>query len=147
MIQYKDYLERLIQYYSGLPEDDFIEVIKLFPNVQELNWSEYNPEDFDLSYFIIDSLIGSIDSGAYIDDYDEYTKSISLSYVYSLEELENLKNILESNGWDIDNYESLKEELEEEKRQLELEDYKNSLIQEIRNKASLDQLEEFIEGL
>lgn len=147
MLQYKDYLKRVIEYCSAESEESFNEIVELFPNVQEIDWDDYYPDSDDPISYILKFLISSVNSNSYVDEYSEYDKSVTLEYVNSLKELKDLEDILNNNGWTIDNYEDLEEEIKEEEERLKEEDYKNSLLQEIRNKATLDQLEEFIKDL
>lgn len=147
MLQYKDYLNRVIEYCSAENEDAFNEVAALFPNIKEIDWDNYYPDDNYLITYILDFLIDSVDSSACVDEYFECDKSVTLDYVYSLKELEDLENILNNNGWTIDNYEDLKAEIEEEERQSKELEAKEKLIQEIKNKVTLDQLQEFYDSL
>lgn len=147
MLQYKDYFNKVIEYYNAETEDSFNEIIKSFPKVYEMNWDDYYPDSDDPIKYILEFLINSVDSGAYVDDYSEYNKSVTLNCVDSSKELEDLEEVFNDNGWIIDNYETLKEDIEEEEKQQELEKTKNNLIQEIRNKATLDQLKEFCDSL
>lgn len=147
MLQYKDYLNRVIEYYSEESEDSFNEITKLFPKVYEIDWNNYYPDGDDLINYILEFLIGSVDSPAYVEESDEYHKSVILSYVCSLEELEDLKNVFESNGWTIDNYEDIKEEIEEEEKENKVLEARENLIQKIKDTATLDQLQKFANEL
>lgn len=147
MLQYKDYLNRVIEFSCAEHEDSFNKIAELFPNVKEIDWDDYYPSEEDVICYIIKCLLDNSGSYAEIEDWSQHDKSVNLSYIESSQELEEIKKYLGENGWIIENYEDLKEEIEEEEERLKSEDYRNSLIQEIRNKASLDQLKEFCDSL
>lgn len=144
MLQYKDYLERVIAYCDAKEENSFNEIAELFPKVCEIDWDNYYPDSDDVIDYIFESLINSIHSDAYVESYYEYDKSVVLSGVCSLEELEDLEKVLNNNEWTIDNFKDIKEDLEEENRKYET---REGLIQEIRNKATVDQLQKFVNEL
>lgn len=147
MIQYKDYLKGFMQYYDGLSEEKFIEIAKLFPNLEVIDWDEYYFNNEDLVEYILRQLLyNSVDSyeNADLVDYSKFDRSIYLSYAESLQELEKIRECLDKNGWIIENLEDLKIEIEEREKE---RNTKENLIQKLKDKASIEQLQKFIKEL
>lgn len=108
MITYNDFLKGI---YNLPSEEEFNKIISALPPIESL------PKDFyfDLSY---DDLITKlIDEGllngydAYTDDADFENKQIWIYDFESLEDLEEIKDLFEKYGWELESYEEEKESL------------------------------------
>ena len=144
MLQYKDYLKKFVENYYGLTEKEFDEIANLFPNIKEIDWDGYYVDE-DLIYYILESLLKP--SNAYIEEYWTSTKTVELSYVDSLDDLEKINKCLTHNGWTINNLDEIKEEIKEENRRNLESKIRESLIQELKDNATLEQLKGFCNSL
>ena len=150
MIQYKNYLDRLIAYCEGLSEEQFNKVAELFPNLDEVNWDDYCTFDDDIIIYILTQLVKNINYDVEVYDYFEDEKRVTIHSLYSLEELEDVKKYLNKQGWSIHNLEELEEEIEDYQESLKIEDYyglRMDLLQKIKDLATTEQLQKFAEEL
>ena len=141
---YKEFLNEL----EIMPEDMFNDVINSLPKYEfkfinlKAELYDYSSQD-DLASCMIACILENWDS-VYVEDVDFENKLFSLYDVESLEDLNEIKETF--NNWTIENYDDLVELLKEEEFEKEDKLF-DSYINVIRQKASVEQLKEFISKL
>lgn len=141
MINYKDYLDTILSKYDIPSEEDFKEIISLFPKVEEIDWSEYLTDEDIYIYIFHYGVFPDLQSIS-IDNYSIKTREVWLDL--SLETVEDLNEAvsrLRDNGWTINeaNYQSLRDEL--------LPEIKQRMLDRIGELASVEQIENFVKSL
>lgn len=143
MTKYQQFLESI----GVISEDLFNKVIDSLPEIDidlvnfELDESD-SPNDIAIQ--IISYILQDWDY-AYVDDLDFEDKTFSLDDVDSLEDLEEIKN--KFTKWTITNYDDIVEQLKEEEKESEEDKEFESLLNEIRYKANVEQLKKFVDSL
>ena len=143
MITYKEIVEKIF-----VSEETFNEILKSIPESEKFNIEDFDDLDFsDTDFNNVDDVTALL-MEKYLDDYlyvyiDKISfddKEIILDDVASFKDLEQIKKELDSKGWTLVNYEDLKEDLEEIRK----EGTKQELVDVIRSKVchlSLDELQ------
>lgn len=143
MTKYQQFLKRI----GVISEDLFNEVIDSLPEIDiDLVNFELDEADSlnDIAIQIISYILQDWDY-VYVDDLDFEYKTFSLDDVDSLEDLEEIKN--KFTKWTITNYDDIVEQLKEEEKESEEDKEFESLLNEIRYKANVEQLKKFIDSL
>lgn len=134
MITYKDLLKKC----DVISEEDFNKIIDSLPEFDDLE-SIPDLTDFDdVVLVFIEEILSRFDY-VYPDSVDFDNLELELGDVQSVEDLEEIKKLFSK--WEITNYEELKSDLEQE---AEKEKDFNTLMNIIRNNASLEDLEKII---
>ena len=141
---YKEYLEAN----DIISEGDFIEVMEWLPDVDidfgRVDWCDYTQNHETLAHDIINEILYRWDY-AYAEDVNWENKTIEIGDVRSVEDLNELKETFSK--WTISNYDDLKQELEENIKQHKEEEEFEDLVCLVREKASLEQLREFLKSI
>ena len=143
MTKYQELLEKT----GIISEEKFNEIMNSLPEY-DYDFSGIIPDDLTDCDYLCDLLINQFLSEytiVYAQCTDYNTKSLDLEDVDSLEVLEELKNLL--GEWTISNYDEIKQELKEELKEKKSEKEFNKLIDVIKSKATIVQLQKFIENL
>ena len=143
MTKYQQFLESI----DIIPEDLFNKVIDSLPEVDiDLIDFELNEADSldDIVNQIITYILQDWDC-VYVDSLDFENKTFSLEDVQSLNDLNEIKEVFSK--WTISNYDELKEDLEKEVQLSKEEKEFDNLINTIKLKANLVQLQKFVEEL
>lgn len=143
MTKYQQFLESI----GVISEDLFNKVIDSLPEIDiDLVNFELDEADSpnDIAIQIISYILQDWDY-AYVDDLDFEDKTFSLDDVDSLEDLEEIKN--KFTKWTITNYDDIVEQLKEEEKESEEDKEFESLLNEIRYKANVEQLKKFVDSL
>lgn len=143
MTKYQQFLESI----GVISEDLFNKVIDSLPEIDiDLVNFELDEADSpnDIAIRIISYILQDWDY-AYVDDIDFENKTFSLDDVDSLEDLEEIKN--KFTKWTITNYDDIVEQLKEEEKESKEDKEFESLLNEIRYKANVEQLKKFINSL
>ena len=143
MTKYQQFLESI----GVITEDLFNEVIDSLPEIDiDLVNFELDEADSlnDIATHIISYILQDWDY-AYVDELDFENKTFSLDDVYSLKDLEEIKNTFTK--WTITNYNDIVKQLEEEEKESEEDKEFESLLNKIRYKANIEQLKKFIDSL
>lgn len=145
MTKYEQFLEAC----NVMSEQEFNEVIDSLP-VEEIDpiqcfegLDDLSDQD-ELSRTIIDNILYDWHY-VFCDTANFNSKTFELEDVDSLEDLEEIKNKFK--GWTISNYDELKEDLEKEEQLSKEEEEFDNLINTIKSKANLVQLQKFVETL
>ena len=145
MITYNKFLNEV----GIISEEEFNEIIASLPEI-----NNFDPRVFDLLEDLQDKdsvancLITSIlydFSSVYVEDVDFEYKCFVLQDVDSLEDLYTIKDLF--TNWTISNFEDLEKELRAYEEGKEEEEKYRNLIQEISEKATYEQLKEFLKTL
>ena len=142
MITYNEFLNDV----GIISEEEFDEIIASLPTI-----NDFDPRIFDIyledlqdkdgvANLLITYILDDFNF-VYAEDIDFENKCFALQDVDSLEDLETIKKLF--NNWTIENYDELVEELSKEEK----EDRFEQLIWQIRQKASFEQLLEFLNTL
>lgn len=111
-LNYQDYLDRVTEYYVFCTPENFSGLVDtLFPYLDYVDWSNYDPEDHSIVEYILNELI-SIDGAFYVTGYNADTKTVQAVGFRSEKELKEAIKSLEQYGWSLDP--DLVEELKEE---------------------------------
>ena len=139
MTKYQKFLEQQ----HVISEEKFNNVLKSLPKIEQFSqWDLYSLDDEDeIAKNIIDDVLNEITEYAYADSANYTYKIFYLEDIISLEELEKVKEYF--NNWTISNYYEIKKDIEEEKDSKEIE----RLLSNIKDKANLEQLREFVKTL
>lgn len=141
--KYQQFLESI----GVIPEDLFNEVIDSLPEI-DIDLVNFELDESDSLNGIANQIITYILQDwdyAYVDDLDFEDKTFSLDNVDSLKDLEEIKNTFTK--WTIINYDDIVKQLEEEEKESEENKKFESLLNEIRYKANVEQLKKFIDSL
>ena len=143
--------EQFLKTCNVMSEQEFNEVIDSLP-IKEIDpipilyfegLDDLSDQD-ELSRTIIDNILYDWHY-VFCDTANFNSKTFELEDVDSLEDLEEIKNKFE--GWTISNYDELKEDLEKEEQLSKEEKEFDNLIDTIKSKADLVQLQKFVETL
>ena len=143
--------EQFLKACNVMSEQEFNEVIDSLP-VKEIDpipilyfdgLDDLSDQD-ELSRTIIDNILYNWHY-VFCDTANFNSKTFDLGDVDSLEDLEEIKNKFE--GWTISNYGELKEDLEKDEQLSKEEKEFDNLIDTIKSKADLVQLQKFVETL
>lgn len=141
--------EQFLKACNVMSEQEFNEVINSLP-VEEIDLiqcfeglDDLSDQD-ELSRTIIDNILYDWHY-VFCDTANFNNKTFELEDVDSLEDLEEIKNKFK--GWTISNYDELKEAMEEEEKLSKEEKEFDNLINIIKSKADLVQLQKFVETL
>lgn len=136
--------EQFLDSCNIIPECNFNEIIESLPEV-DLDKVYFDSlydldvED-DIAKVIIDAILSNWQY-AYCETADFENRTFELSDIESLEDLEEIKDYFcENSEWHIENYEDLKEELEQENKNIN----KQKLLDIISSNATLSDLEKII---
>ena len=139
--------QELLEIVGIISEETFNEIMDSLPEYN-YDFTGIALDDLiDCDYLcdlLINQFLGEYPS-VYVQYTDYNTKSLELEDVDSLEVLEKLKSLLCE--WTISNYDEIKQELEEELKEKKSEKEFNKLIDVIKSKATIVQLQKFIENL
>lgn len=141
--------EQFLKACNIMSEQEFNEVINSLP-VEEIDpiqcfegLDDLSDQD-ELSRTIIDNILYDW-IYVFCDTANFNNKTFELEDVDSLKDLEEIKNKFK--GWTISNYDELKEAMEEEEKLSKEEKEFDNLINTIKSKANLVQLQKFVETL
>ena len=139
--------QELLEVVGIISEEMFNEIMDSLPEY-DYDFTGISSDDLIDCDYLCDSLINQF-LGEYPSVYAQYTdyntKSLDLEEIDSLEVLEKLKSLL--GEWTISNYDEIKQELEEELKEKKSEKEFNKLIDVIKSKATIVQLQKFVENL
>ena len=143
--KYQQYLEKC----DVIDEDSFNKVVDSFPEFDienvDIETIVYQQDIDELCKSIIDSILNNW-RYAYCDEANFDRKTFDLEDVESLDDLEEINNyFLESSDWTIQNYEELKEDLEEEAKTDKESKEKERLLNIIKYNATTEELTQIIE--
>ena len=141
--KYQQFLESI----GVITEDLFNEVIDSLPEI-DIDLVNFELDEADSSNAIAIQIITYILQDwdyVYVDDIDFKHKTFLLEDVNSLEDLEEIKNTFTK--WTITNYDDIVEQLKEEEKESEEDKEFESLLNEIRYKANVEQLKKFVDSL
>ena len=140
--KYQQYLEKC----DVIDEDSFNKIIDSFP--------EFNMENVTIeAYYDINEICGAIIDSilsewnyCYCEDVNFESRSFYLEDIESLDDLEEINNyFLENSDWTIQNYEELKEGLEEEAKTDKESNERERLLNIIKYNATIEELAQIIE--
>lgn len=142
MITYNEFLNEV----GIISEEEFNEIMASLPEINDFDSQMFDLylEDFQDKSSVANLLIAYILDDfnyVYVEDVNFEDKCFVLQDVDSLEDLEAIKKLF--NHWTIENYDELVKELAEKEK----EDRFEQLIWKIRQKASSEQLLEFLNTL
>jgi len=140
MTKYQQFLNEI----EVISEDLFNEIIDSLPEVDIdlIDFDLYDPGSMDeIAQTIINYILGDWPN-VYVDNIDFENKTFELDDINSLEDLEEIKKHFSK--WTISNYEDIVEAIKQENKEENLLD---SLIGIIRNRASIEQLQNFVDSL
>lgn len=140
MIDYQDYLNAI----GALSECDFKKLLDDIPKIPYISDNaELFPgmEDYEVALEILGSYIES-EFNIDVDSIDlDERKVICLIEDSFIDDIEELNNWLNENGWELSNYEEIKQFFNEKECWR-----RNSLLQKIKE-APIEKLEEFVKQL
>ena len=135
-----------------ITEELFNEVVDSLPecDIQSVNFVYDLYDNLDSQDLISEVIINYI-----IKDYDYVfsedvcfeDKKFTLSDCESLNDLEAIKELFETKGWKIANYEDIKEDIIKMKEEEDSEIKKRSLFNSIISDVTLEELKEFANGI
>ena len=138
MITYKEFLEHS----DVISEEEFNNLVNTLPEIENLDDFSVDVTDIeDVAMILIDTILKDFD-WVYVDSINVDKLELELGDVKSVEDLEEIKKLFSK--WEITNYEELKSDLEQEEKEAEEQKGFNTLINIIRSKASLEDLEKII---
>lgn len=137
--------EQFLENCNIISEDKFIEVVESLPEADldkaDFESLYYLDVEDDIAKAIIDVIVADWQY-AYCEIADFENKTFELSDIESLEDLEEIRDYFSKySDWIIENYDDLKEELEQENKQT---DNKEKLLYIISSNATLSDLEKII---
>ena len=137
--------EQFLENCNIISEDKFIEIVESLPEVDldkaDFESLYYLDVEDDIAKAIIDVIVADWQY-AYCEIADFENKTFELSDIESLEDLEEIKDYFSKySDWTIENYDDLKEELEQESKQT---DNKEKLLYMISSNATLSDLEKIV---
>lgn len=143
MVTYKEFLEL----YNIISEEQFNELIKSLPDFDLENHTTIIDTD-DLTSIetitevILTNCILEDFSFVYVEVKSFENKELEIWDVQSLEDLEEIKNLL--NKWTISNYDDIKQGLLEEKQNTSEYNEKLDLFESIINNISVEQVKQIV---
>jgi len=147
MEKYQEFLENI----GLISENEFGEVINSLPevNISEVGF-EYSDYIQDITgdsiaRDIITHILNENTEYTYVDEVDFESRTYSIEDVETLEELDEIKNLFPN--WTLTNYDELKNDIAENKKQEAEEAERNNLLKTISFKANIEQLRNFVETL
>ncbi|MEE3343912.1 MAG: hypothetical protein VZS44_07480 [Bacilli bacterium] len=137
--------EQFLENCNIISEDKFIEIVESLPEVDldkaDFESLYYLDVEDDIAKAIIDVIVADWQY-AYCEIADFENKTFELSDIESLEDLEEIRDYFSKySDWTIENYDDLKEELEQENKQT---DNKEKLLYMISSNATLSDLEKIV---
>ena len=137
--------EQFLENCNIISEDKFIEIVESLPEVDldkaDFESLYYLDVEDDIAKAIIDVIVADWQY-AYCEVADFENKTFELSDIESLEDLEEIRDYFSKySDWTIENYDDLKEELEQENKQT---DNKEKLLYIISSNATLSDLEKIV---
>lgn len=137
--------EQFLENCNIISEDKFIEIVESLPEVDldkaDFESLYYLDVEDDIAKAIIDVIVADWQY-AYCEIADFENKTFELSDIESLEDLEEIRDYFSKySDWTIENYDDLKEELEQESKQT---DNKEKLLYMISSNATLSDLEKIV---
>lgn len=137
--------EQFLENCNIISEDKFIEIVESLPEVDldkaDFESLYYLDVEDDIAKAIIDVIVADWQY-AYCEIADFENKTFELSDIESLEDLEEIRDYFSKySDWTIENYDDLKEELEQENKQT---DNKEKLLYIISSNATLSDLEKIV---
>lgn len=137
--------EQFLENCNIISEDKFIEIVESLPEVDldkaDFESLYYLDVEDDIAKAIIDVIVADWQY-AYCEIADFENKTFELSDIESLEDLEEIRDYFSKySDWSIENYDDLKEELEQENKQT---DNKEKLLYMISSNATLSDLEKIV---
>jgi len=144
----ENYYKRFLSNAGVISEENFNNILNSIAPIIDLKM--FNTIDFDItddedgiarSFF---DLYLSYYDWAYIDSISYNLKTIELSDVKSLEDLEDIKSDFDSIRWIIKNYDELKETLEEEEKEEREAEERVDLVNKIQS-LPIEKLKEIVE--
>lgn len=108
MLNYKDYLEVMLDKYNILNEETFNEVTKNFKEL-DVDWEYYESVYDDINEYLLQELLGD---DCVVTILDENTIQLDADFE-TLEELEEARDIVSKVGYNIENYNELLADLDE----------------------------------
>ena len=137
--------EQFLENCNIISEDKFIEIVESLPEVDldkaDFESLYYLDVEDDIAKAIIDVIVADWQY-AYCEIADFENKTFELSDIESLEDLEEIRDYFSKySDWSIENYDDLKEELEQESKQT---DNKEKLLYMISSNATLSDLEKIV---
>lgn len=143
----KDKYQEFLNTLDIISEEDFNEIIDSLPEVEicEVNFNVYDSvaED-DVAEVIINHILNNWECcyTCWVKFHERCFKLHDVQSIYDLEEIAKTFN-----GWTISNYDELESELKEkEKESKELTEF-DKLLCEVKSKATIEQLKEFVDKL
>lgn len=144
MMDYKSYLERILETSEAYTEEQFnAELTSLFPKVDFIDWKDYWPNDEDVIIYIFHYGVFEGMNSVTVTDYSIDKREVWLDD-YGFESFEDLNKAikrLSENGWKLN-----EENLNEIKEGL-IPAAKDNILSRIKEIATLDQLESFYKSL
>lgn len=135
---YKEYLKSI----EIISEEEFNEVIATLPKrkifFSDVGYSDSFHTKETLAKDLIDYFLEANWENVYLIDIDYDKKVFSIDNVQSIKDLEEIKEFF--TGWDIEDYDFLKKDLEEEDKRISL---RNIIIKKLDNLNEQD-LEEIV---
>jgi len=117
----ENYYKKFLSNTGVISEEKFNDILNSIAPILDLE--TFGAGDFDITddedgiaRSLFDLYLGDYD-WVYIDNISYNLKTIELYDVKSLEDLENIKSDFDSIGWTLNNYDELKETLEEEEKE------------------------------
>lgn len=106
MVTYNDYCDNVARRDRNYTEEEFNNILALFPNLDiKIDWDTFLEEDdTDLLWYIFNYVIGNLNDFS-VEDYDIESKSVILCDNFYIKDVKLSKEILEKYGWTISNYE------------------------------------------
>lgn len=137
--------EQFLENCNIISEDKFLEIVESLPEVDldkaDFESLYYLDVEDDIAKAIIDVIVADWQY-AYCEIADFENKTFELSDIESLEDLEEIRDYFSKySDWTIENYDDLKEELEQESKQT---DNKEKLLYMISSNATLSDLEKIV---
>ena len=137
--------EQFLENCNIISEDKFLEIVESLPEVDldkaDFESLYYLDVEDDIAKAIIDVIVTDWQY-AYCEIADFENKTFELSDIESLEDLEEIRDYFSKySDWTIENYNDLKEELEQENKQT---DNKEKLLYMISSNATLSDLEKIV---
>jgi hypothetical protein len=141
MITYKDLLKKC----NVISEEDFNKIIDSLPEFDDLE-SIPDLTDFDdVVLVFIEEILSRLFDYVYPDSIDFDNLELELGDVQSVEDLEEIKSTF--SNWTITNYDECLEEIKEIEEDQAKDEKREGLLNYIRNHASIEDLENFANGL
>ena len=141
--KYQEFLNTL----DIISEENFNEIIDSLPEFEicEVDFNVYNSDaEDDIAEVIINHILENWEY-CFADCVSFCERRFRLYDVYSIHDLEEIAKIF--NGWTISNYDELESELKRIGKEFEELTEFDKLLSEVKSKATIKQLKEFINKL